>query len=216
MPLSSDCLFSFFFPKQLVPEPRNEKRRPIETSFWRHSSALPQRLLCFRWMTEDYLHSVMHTGGFDVWILTFPSPPFVWLRLRLSLFHQTASRHTEHLALCALHLIFIQKMKVDSMPSSVTPCGNPAEPWLSGCIVGSLDLTRRYHSAEDSNLWFSASLRAPVFYSSSLSSSLKEALQLHPIRSRVPTFILAEFNYLFPFLPALIHPKPWNSFYHFS
>lgn len=224
MPLSSDCFTLFFFfsspPNNSCSwtQPWNEKTTQRNHSLTSRVCS-PLRLLCFfgEWLKTTFTQLCTLVALTSEFWLSFYS--FILLSLRLSLFHQTASWHTEHLvlcALCALHLIFIQKMKVDRMPSSITPCENPAESWLNGCIVGRLDMTQWYHSTEDSNLWIFASLHVPVFYSSSLSSSLKEALQLHPIRTRVPTFILAEFNYRLPFLPALIHPKPWTSFYHFS
>lgn len=151
-------LFFFFFLPQTTPvHERNleMKTQPIETTIWRHESALLQGFSTFgEWLKTTFTQICTQAAlTSELWLSLFS---FFWLCLRLSLFYQTALWHTEHLALCALHIIFMQKMKVDSMPSSVTPCGNPAESWLNECIVGRLDLTQWYHGTEDSHLWFSA------------------------------------------------------------
>lgn len=64
------------------------------------------------------------------------------------------------------------------------------------CSVGRLDLTHRCRSTEHANL---LSVPIPHYYSHSKEPYSK----MHPICPAVSTFILAEFNYTFPFFSIL-------------
>lgn len=99
------------------------------------------------------------------------------------------------------------------MLSSQTPCEKPVESWLNICSVGWQRFdTLRYHSKDDANLWYSAS-RLPTCVCLPFSFHVVFLIQTHserrPTRASVPTFILAEFNYGFPF--CLSSPRSHSS-----
>lgn len=200
-----------------TPECSPLMKRHIEiilTLIWHHVSVSLEAFRNFCETTER-LPSLGRVGS-RLWRLYFDllsSSPFARLRLRLSLFHQTALQYSEPLALCALHIIFIWSMKADGMPSSRSQW---SLDWIYAVLTGWIwhgDIIAQKMQI----LWYSLlrlfSILHHYYYS-------RPSSKLHPIRASVSTFILAEFNYsfslsAFSFSLSFIQ-KPWKRFYHFS